>query len=194
VKRVGHSEGDISKLMEFLGEEVSRALTTQKIRGETSQTSTFIPMTATLHVHYKNEKAARKIKRPTEPFCVFCEFHDHWAQDCKRVTDVKKRIEKVKAANRCFLCLNRGHHTHVCGKRGRVFCSRCKKGHHRSVCMNPEPTARETSTTTSASVGKVDVATPDFTSLQTARVWVTGPTGLSKLSAACWMAEANAAL
>jgi hypothetical protein len=175
VKRAGHSEGDM-KLMEFLGEEVDGALTTQKIRGETSHTSTFTPTTATFHVHSKAGKAARS----TDPFCMFCEFHGHWAQDC-RVTDVKERIEKLKAANRCFVCLNRGHHTHACGKRGKVFCSRYKKGHHRSLCMDLEPTARETSMTTSASVGKVDVASADFTYLQTARVWVTGPTGLSKL-------------
>ena len=45
-----------------------------------------------------------------EPFCVFCECNSHWAQDCKAVTDVKGRIEKLKSANRCYLCLNRGHH------------------------------------------------------------------------------------
>ena len=54
----------------------------------------------------------------------------------KTVTDVKERVEKLKSANRCFLCLNRGHHTHACSKRGKVFCSKCKKGHHRSVCMD----------------------------------------------------------
>jgi hypothetical protein len=36
VKREGHAEGDVVKLMEFLGEEVHGALTAQKIRGETS--------------------------------------------------------------------------------------------------------------------------------------------------------------
>jgi hypothetical protein len=189
VKRALHSEGDHIKLMVFLGEEVDGALTTQKIRGERSHTSTFTPTTANFLIHSKAGKAARS----TEPFCVFCEFHGHWAQDC-RVTDVKERIEKLKATNRCFLRLNRGHHTHACGKRGKVFCSRCKMGHHRSVCMDRDPTARETSTTTSASVGKVDVASPDFSYLQTARVWVTGPTGLSKLTRSVWIAEASAAL
>jgi hypothetical protein len=27
---------------------------------------------------------------------VFCELHGHWTQDCKRVKDWKKRIEKLK--------------------------------------------------------------------------------------------------
>jgi len=42
-KRECHSEGDVVKLMEFLGEEVDGALTAQNIRGETSQVSNFTP-------------------------------------------------------------------------------------------------------------------------------------------------------
>jgi len=112
---------------------------------------------------------------------VFCESNGHWAQHCKALTDVKERIEKLKSANRCFLCLNRGHHTHACSKRGKVFCSKCKKEHHRSVCMDKETTTSRASPITLASVGRVDTSSPDFTYLQTARVWVTGPTGLGRL-------------
>jgi len=54
--------------------------------------------------------------------------------------------------------------------------------HHRSVCMDKETSTSGTSPITSASVGRVDISSPDFTYLQTARVWVTGPTGLSKLT------------
>jgi hypothetical protein len=182
VKREEHSEGDIIKLMEFLGEEVDGTLTTQKIRGETSRTSSFVPTTAALHVDSESRKTTRRVKRSAEPFCVFCELHGHWAQDCKRVTDVKERIEKLKAANRCFLCLNRGHHAQACVKKGKVLCSRCRKGHYRSVCMDPETTTRQRSTPTPASVGTVDAASPGYTHLQTARIWVTQPTGLSKLT------------
>jgi hypothetical protein len=99
VKREGHSEGDIVKLMEFLSEEVDGTLTTQKIRGKTPRTSSFIPTTAALHVDSKSQKTTRRVKRSTEPICVFCELHGHWAQACKRVTDVKECIEKLKAAN-----------------------------------------------------------------------------------------------
>jgi hypothetical protein len=112
---------------------------------------------------------------------VFCECNSHWAQGCKVVTDVKERIEKLKSANRYFLCLNRGHHTHACSKRGKVFCSKCKKGHYRSVYMDKETTTRRASPITSASVGRMDISYPYFTYLQTVRVWVTGPTGLSRL-------------
>jgi len=180
VKREGHSEGDVVKLMGFLGEEVDGALTVQKIRGDTSPASNFTPTAATLHVRSKSGSISRK-SRSVEPFCLFCERNGHWAQDCKAVTDVKGRVEKLKSANRCFLCLNRGHHTHAYIKRGKVFCSRCRKGHHRSVCMDKETTSR-TSSITSASVGSVDISSPEYTYLQRARVWVTGLTGLSRLT------------
>jgi hypothetical protein len=132
VKRKGNSEGDVVKLMDFLGEEVDGALTAQKIRGETSPASNFTPTAATVHVRSKSGSTSRKSRRSVEPFC---EGNGHWAQDCKAVTNVKERVEKLKSANRCFFCLNRGHHTHACSKRGKVFCLKCKKGHHRSVCM-----------------------------------------------------------
>ena len=92
MKRDGHSEGDVVKLMEFLGEEVDGALTAQKIRDETSPASNFTPTAATLHVRSKSGSMYRKSRRPVEPSCVFCESNSHWAQDCKAMTDVKERI------------------------------------------------------------------------------------------------------
>ena len=98
------------------------------------------------------------------------------------MTDVKERIEKLKSANRCFLCLNRSHHIHAFIKRGNVFCSKCKKEHHPSVRIDTETTTNRASSITSASVGRMDISSPDFTYMQTARVWVTGPTGLRRLT------------
>jgi len=160
---VGHSEADVVKLMELLGEEVGGALTAQRIRGETSHASNFTPTVATLHVRCRSESTSRKSRRSVEPFCVFCESNSQWAQYCKAVTDVKERIEKLKSANRCFLCLNRRHHTHACSKRGNVFCSRCKNGHHRSVCIDKETTTSRASPITSDFVGRFDIFSPDFT-------------------------------
>jgi hypothetical protein len=119
VNRECHSEGDVFKLMEFLDEKVDGTLMAQKIRGETSPASNFTPTAATLHVHSKAGSTYRKVRRSVEPFYVFCECNGHWAQECKAVTDVKERVEKMKSANRFFLCLNRGHHTHACTKRAR---------------------------------------------------------------------------
>ena len=44
-----------------------------------------------------------KPKGRQEPFCVFCKNRDDWAQDCKEVTVVKGRTEKIKFAPRSFL-------------------------------------------------------------------------------------------
>jgi len=162
--------------MEFLGEELDGALTGQKIRGETSPAFNFTPTAAILHVHSKSGSTSRKSRRLVEKFCVFCEYNSHWAQDCKVVTDVKERIEKLKSANRCLLCLNRGHHTYACSKMGKVFCLKCKNGHHRFLCMVKEKITSRTTTITSASVDRVDISSPDLIYLQTAAVWVTGPT------------------
>jgi len=48
--------------------------------------------------------------------------------------------------------------------------------------MDKETTNSRASPITSASVGRVDISSPDFTYLQTARVWVTETTGLSRLT------------
>ena len=69
-KRQGLSEGDILKLMEFLGEEVDGALTAQKIRGDTLDHPNYIPLAATLHVNSKRPKSERKNRQTGDPFCV----------------------------------------------------------------------------------------------------------------------------
>jgi len=113
---------------------------------------------------------------------VFCESKGHWAQECKKMTEVSDRREKLKSAHRCFLCLNRGHNARVCSKRGRASCTRCKGAHHRSICNETGAITTPTKDTAPTTVGKIAVASPDFTYLQTARIWVMGPTGLSKLT------------
>ena len=69
-KREGISEGDILQLMAFLGEEVDGALTTQKIRGESSSLSRYASTAATLHVHAKSLGAAQKNKKRPDSFCA----------------------------------------------------------------------------------------------------------------------------
>jgi hypothetical protein len=182
VKRQGLSEGDLLKLLEFLGEEVDGALTAQKIRGETLDHLNSMPSAAALHVNSKQSKSERKDRHTGDPFCVFCESKGHWAQDCRKVTEVSDRRGKLKSAHRCFLCLNRGHNARVCSKRGRASCTRCKGAHHRSLCNETGAITTPANDTAPTTVGKIDVAPPGFTYLQTARMWVIGPTGLSKLT------------
>ncbi|KAJ4437632.1 hypothetical protein ANN_17777 [Periplaneta americana] len=54
--------------------------------------------------------------------------------------------------------------------------------HHRSICSNPRSTEPTTHPTKFTSVNRINAEATDFTYLQTARVWVTGPTGLTKLT------------
>jgi len=101
---------------------------------------------------------------------VFCDNKGHWAQDCREVTDVKDRMEKLKLTSRCFLCLNLGHSLKDCSKRGKVHCSKCRKSHHHSICTADRPV--------STSVNQINTQSRDFTHVQTACIWLTGPTGL----------------
>jgi hypothetical protein len=48
--------------------------------------------------------------------------------------------------------------------------------------MNKETKTIRSSPIASPSVGTVDISPTDFTYLQTTRVWITGPTGLSRLT------------
>ena len=112
---------------------VEGAIITQKIRGDVTGLDPLIPTTAAFHVHTKSTRQPPvKPKGRQEPFCEFCENRSHWAQDCKDVTDVKDRTEKLKLAFHVFLCLNRGHSLKNCSKKGKVLCSKCRKSHHQT--------------------------------------------------------------
>jgi hypothetical protein len=116
--------------MAFLGEEVRGALTIQKIHGESSSLSGHRSTAAKLHVKAKSVGRARKTVKRTELFCAFCDSSGHWAQDCKRITDITERVERLKRENRCFLCLNRGHTASDWGKKWKAKCAKCKTLHH----------------------------------------------------------------
>jgi len=168
--------------MEFLGEKVNGVFTAQKIRGETLHHPNYIPSAAVLQVNCNQSKSGRKDRHTREPFCVFCESKGHWAQECKKVMEVSECREKLKSAQCCFLRLNRGHNARVCCKRGRALCTRCKGAHHRAIWNEAGAATTRTREIAPTSVGKIDVASPGFTFLQTACVWVVRPTGLSKLT------------
>nr|XP_042897565.1 uncharacterized protein LOC122269298 [Parasteatoda tepidariorum] len=173
-KREKISEGDMNKLVQYLSEEVEGALTTLKIRGEQNFDYTFKTSTAALHV---NSKKINQTKKPS-PFCPFCEINGHWPQDCTNITDIDTRIQKLKTSGRCFLCTNRGHSIKNCLRKDKAFCIRCKKKHHVSICRNNS----SNQPSHSISTNNIDTRTPNFTHLQTARVYITGPTGITKLT------------
>ena len=134
---------------------------------------TRLPTTSAFQVNTKHSKQ-QKSTRSLEPFCAFCDSRGHWAQDCKTVTNVNERIERLKRSSRCFLCLNRGHTSKNCSKRGKALCTRCKGTHHYSICT--------AGGTTKTFVNQISSWSPDYTHLQIARVRIVGPTGLSKVT------------
>ena len=99
-KRLNLPEGYIFKLLEFPGEEVDSTLVTQKICGESIGNAVYVPSAAALHVGSKPPKSGQKGNKRAEPLCVFCEAKGHWAQDCKRVTSVTERRNKLKSSHR----------------------------------------------------------------------------------------------
>ena len=63
-----------------------------------------------------------------------------------------------------------------------ALCTRCKGAHHRSIYSETDTVITQTKDTSPTTFGKIDVASPSFTYLQTARIWVMGPIRLSKLT------------
>ncbi|GBN12603.1 hypothetical protein AVEN_235879-1, partial [Araneus ventricosus] len=108
-KREKISESDISKLREFLSEEVEGALTTLKIKGEQTDEFCALPSTAAFNVNSKTQHKPKNYSKKLSPFCPFCNVAGHWPQERKSVTDIDVRVQKLKTAGRCFLCTNKGH-------------------------------------------------------------------------------------
>jgi len=57
------------------------------------------------------------------------------------------------------------------------MCAKCRGAHHRSICTEADTNAQQQ--TPPATVSKIDVAPSNFTYLQTARVEIIGPNGVS---------------
>ncbi|GFQ87918.1 uncharacterized protein TNCT_497491 [Trichonephila clavata] len=89
----------------------------------------------------------------------------------------RRTYTKLKATNRCFLCTNRGHVQNNCFRKEKYCCSKCRKKHHVSICKTP---TNEQSAITSTN--KIDTSTDNFVHLQTARVFITGSNGITKLT------------
>ena len=62
------------------------------------------------------------------------------------------------------------------------MCTVCKGPHHKSICNADRTNDIPVHPTNVMSISNIDVALPKFTYLQTARVRVVGPSGLSNLT------------
>ncbi|GFR18725.1 uncharacterized protein TNCT_488961 [Trichonephila clavata] len=159
--------------MRFLSEEVEGTVTANNIKGSLVPS---YPMKSTLENFNVHSRPIRKDKT-ISPFCPFCETSGHWPQQCNSVTDIDARIQKLKATNRCFLCTNRGHVQKNCFRKEKYCCSKCRKNTMFSICKTP---TNEQSATTSTN--KIDTSICNFVHLQTARVFITGSNGITKLT------------
>ncbi|GBM77025.1 hypothetical protein AVEN_158669-1, partial [Araneus ventricosus] len=108
------SEIDISKLREFLSEEVEGVLTTLKIKGKPTVDFCALPSTAAFNVNSKTQYKPKNYSKKPSSFCPFYNVAGHWRQECKSVTDTDVRVQKLKTAERCFLCTNKGHNVRSC--------------------------------------------------------------------------------
>ncbi|GBN66530.1 hypothetical protein AVEN_80739-1, partial [Araneus ventricosus] len=104
-------------------------------------------------------------------------FDGHWPQECKSVTDIDVRVQKLKTAGRCFLCTNKGHNVRICPRKDKAFCIKGKRKHHVSICKNSNPDLTPLTT-----ANQVNIFASNVTHLQTAKVFITGPTGITKLT------------
>ncbi|GBM85090.1 hypothetical protein AVEN_248820-1 [Araneus ventricosus] len=171
------SESDISKLREFLSEEVEGALTTLKIKGEPTEEFCALLSTAAFNVNSKTQYKPKNYSKKPSPFCPFCNVPGHWPQECKSVIGIGVRVQKLKTAGRCFLCTNKGHNMRSCPRKYRAFCIKCKRKHHVSICKNSDPDLIPLTTAI-----QVNIFASNVTRLQTSNVFITGPIGISKLT------------
>ncbi|GFT16824.1 integrase catalytic domain-containing protein [Nephila pilipes] len=155
-KRENLAEGDITKLMKFLAEEVEGAVVANNIKCILVSEYSIKSFLRNYNVRSKPVTKGRK----NSPFCPFCETAEHWHQHCNSVMDIDTRIQKFKVTNKCFLCTNRVHDPKNCYRKDKYCCPKCKKKYHVSVCKTP---TREQSVT--ASTNKTDILKSNFVHL-----------------------------
>ncbi|GFT83767.1 integrase catalytic domain-containing protein [Nephila pilipes] len=173
-KREKLAEGNITRLMQFLAEEVEGSVEAQKIRGTLFPDNILKSSVENFNIDLKLVNKNKKIS----PFCAFCNTSGHWPQNCETVTDYKTRVQKLKSSNRCFLYTNRGHRIANCPHKSTARCIKCKKQHHVSIC----PPRNTQLLITHSEVNHINIPRTIFTYLQTACLYVTGPTGITKLT------------
>ena len=67
--------------------------------------------------------------------CVFCS-NSHPSYKCRKVTNVKSRVEILKRSRKCFLCLGSGHQKRDC--KANYVCKNCNGRHHITICYGKE--------------------------------------------------------
>ncbi|GBM92652.1 hypothetical protein AVEN_185302-1 [Araneus ventricosus] len=107
LKREKISESDISKLREFLSEEVEGALTTLKIKGEPTKAFCSMPSTEAFNFNSKTQYKPNNYSKKPSPVCPFCIVAGHCSQECKSVTDIDVRVQNFKTLDVAFCVLTK---------------------------------------------------------------------------------------
>ena len=71
-------------------------------------------------------------ERDDERKCVFCLKEGHSPSQCRKVTNVKSRVDILMKKRRCFVCLRSGHQKRDCSLK--FICKNCNGRHHISIC------------------------------------------------------------
>ena len=75
-------------------------------------------------------------KRPNKPErrteCLFCGRNNHWAAECRTISDRNERVRKLADQKRCFKCLKQGHQSKEC--QSKLTCKKCNGNHHYIIC------------------------------------------------------------
>lgn len=128
---LGH-ESDLEWLLKFLQKEIQRR----------ERSETFKDLTIEKNIIQREDAERRKVSSASAlqttseegpPQCVFCQKR-HKSEKCWYILKLDRhdREEKVKQAELCFKCLQKGHVSKGC--KGKVKCTQCNGSHNVLFC------------------------------------------------------------
>ncbi|GBN73098.1 hypothetical protein AVEN_155738-1 [Araneus ventricosus] len=144
--------------------------------GEPAKAFCALPFTKAFSINSKTQYNPKNYSKKPSPFCPFCNIAGHWLQECKSVTDIDVRVQKLKIAGRWFFSTNKGHNVRSYPKTDKAFCIKRKRKQHVSICKNSNSDLIPLT-----SSNQVNIFASNVSHLQSARVFITGPTGNTKL-------------
>ena len=120
-RNLKEDEWELDKFMEIVEQEI--------IARERASTAA---SEATLKKQVRTQPTAvALLSNSSEPTCCYCR-QAHFSNNCKKVTDIDKRKEILRARGRCYNCLRRGHISRDCHSNSR--CTSCNGKHHTTIC------------------------------------------------------------
>jgi hypothetical protein len=142
-----------------------------------SSFSNYTAASVTFRVHAKSVEPSRKTAKGPEPFSAICDSPGYWAQDCKKITALSERLERLKRETGASTASTGGILLQTAEGRGKhnVLSARSRIIYLR-ICDDGNKTKSPSTHTNCTSVRRTKVTTWFH-----ALVSITGPTGLSRL-------------